>query len=324
VNVIDKSDSSTTDREIVQTRLLNAPRDLVWKVWTDPHHVAQWWGPNGFTNTIHEMAVKPGGTWLFDMHAPNGLNFANKIVFSEVEEPSRLVFTHGDPEDLSFFHVVATLENQGGKTLLTMRSIFPTPAQRNEVVEKFGAIEGGKQTINRLEAHLARIDGVFAPEFFITRLFDAPRDLVWQAWTDADRLAQWWGPKGFKMLHSKLDFRVGGTYHYGMETPDGSEMWGKWVFTEIKEPDLISIIISFSDRDGGQTRHPMAPNWPLEMLGVMTLIAVGDKTRLTCRTTAYNANAIETQTFDDGRDSMKVGFTGTWDQLETYLAKQRA
>jgi uncharacterized protein YndB with AHSA1/START domain len=157
-------------------------------------------------------------------------------------------------------------------------------------------------------------------EFVITRTFDAPRDLVWRAFTEAEHLKHWWGPKGFKMLSCKLDLQPGGVFHYGMQAPDGSVMWGKWVFREIFAPERLTIVISFSDANAGITRHPFAPVWPAEMLGTTTFTAHGRKTLLTSRTIAFNATADERNAFEAGFDSMEQGFTGTFDQLEAYLA----
>jgi len=143
-------------REIIMTRTLNAPRDLVWEVWTNPEHIAKWWGPNGFTNTIQSMDVKPGGEWNFIMHGPNKMDFPNRIIYSEVEKPKRLVYTHGDdagtPEQQ--FHVTVTFDEQDGKTLLTMHSVFASAAVLKDLIEKAGAAEGGKQTLNKLEEYL--------------------------------------------------------------------------------------------------------------------------------------------------------------------------
>jgi uncharacterized protein YndB with AHSA1/START domain len=161
-------------------------------------------------------------------------------------------------------------------------------------------------------------------ELVISRVFDAPRELVWKAFTEADRLARWWGPKGFKMLSCKLDLRPGGAFHYGMAAPNGSEMWGKWVFREIVRPERLSFVVSFSDRDGGITRHPFAPLWPAEMLGTSTFADQAGKTLLTTRTVAVNATDAERKAFEDGFGSMEEGFAGTWDQLAAYLAQSRA
>jgi len=147
----------TSGKELVISRLLNAPRELVWEVWTQPEHVKHWWGPNGFTNTIHEMEVKPGGVWRFMMHGPDGTDFPNKIVFKEVKKPERLVYAHSsdDENDPTRFQTTVTFEKQGDKTFLTMRALFETAEERDRVVKKAGAEEGGKQTLSRLDAYVS-------------------------------------------------------------------------------------------------------------------------------------------------------------------------
>jgi uncharacterized protein YndB with AHSA1/START domain len=143
--------SSTADREIVSTRVYDAPRELVWKAWTEHAQVKQWWGPNGFTNTIYQMDVRPGGVWRFVMHGPDGVNHQNKIAYVEVVKRERLVYDHvTDPKH----HVTVTFEDQGGKTTLTMQMVFETAAERDKTVQLFNAVEGQKQTLARLAEHL--------------------------------------------------------------------------------------------------------------------------------------------------------------------------
>ena len=104
-----------------------------------------------------------------------------------------------------------------------------------------------------------------SPDFVISRTFDAPRDLVWRCFTDPARMAKWWGPKGVTAGIVKLDLRPGGMCHYTMTSPDGKVMWGKSVYREIKAPERLVFINSFSDENAGLTRHPLAPTWPMEM-----------------------------------------------------------
>jgi len=151
-----KKGASTADREISITRLFDAPRELVWKVWTDPKHIALWWGPRGFTNTIHSMDVRPGGEWRFIMHGPNGMDYPNKVFYREVKEPERLLYDHGEPGELSHFQVTVTFEEVEGKTKLTMQMLFPTAELRNAVVEKYGAVEGLKQNMDKLAEYLMK------------------------------------------------------------------------------------------------------------------------------------------------------------------------
>jgi len=153
-----QTENNTADREIIISRLINAPQALVFEVWTDPMHIAKWWGPDGFTLTVYEMNVQPGGVWRSTMHGW-GTDFPSKIEYLEVLKPERLVYTHGSgmENDPGEFHVTVTFEQQGLKTLLTMRSLFKTAAARDMVVREYKAIEGGNQTIDRFEKQLAEI-----------------------------------------------------------------------------------------------------------------------------------------------------------------------
>lgn len=157
--------------------------------------------------------------------------------------------------------------------------------------------------------------------FVISRIFDAPREIVFDAFTKPEDMKKWWGPKGFTVISSKMDLRVGGTYHYGMRAPDGTPIWGRFVYREIVRPERIVFVNSFSDEHGGVTRHPMAPDWPLEMLTTFTFEDIAGKTRFTTRWVPIDPTDAERATFDAGHDSMKQGWTGTLDQLETHLAK---
>jgi uncharacterized protein YndB with AHSA1/START domain len=152
----------TSNREIVISRVLDAPRELVWQAMTDPRHVIHWWGPRGFTDTIEEMDVRPGGVWKHVMHGPDGANFPNKSVFKEVVKPERIVYSHGGGrEGGPGAHFVATWTFdavEAGKTMVTIRMVFPSAADRDFVIKEFGAIEGGKQTLERLAEHLPKMD----------------------------------------------------------------------------------------------------------------------------------------------------------------------
>ncbi len=149
---------NTSSREIVMSRLLNAPRELVFEVWTKPEHIVRWWGPDGFTTTIHEIDVKPGGVWRFIMHGPDGTDYPNKIVYKLVQRPERLEYSHcsDDEENTINFEVTVTFDAQQDKTLVTMRSIFPSEEALKLVVREYGAVEGAKQHLGRLETYLLK------------------------------------------------------------------------------------------------------------------------------------------------------------------------
>ena len=158
-------------------------------------------------------------------------------------------------------------------------------------------------------------------DFVISRTFNAPRDLVWKVWTDPNHISQWLSPGGGKISVSKMEFRPGGIFHYCMKAPDGSDMWGKWEFREIKAPERLVLINCFSDAEGNATRHPMAPTWPLYMTTTSTLVEQGDKTALTLVWSPFNATEEEQQTFNAAHAGMEQGWGGSFAQLEAYLEK---
>jgi uncharacterized protein YndB with AHSA1/START domain len=140
------------EREIAATRVLNAPRELVWKMWTDPEHIKHWWGPNGFTTTIHRMEVRPDGVWEFVMHGPDGVDYQNRVVYQEIVEPERIVYAHvSGPR----FQMIVTFADHGKQTRLSVRMRFDSAAARDEVARRFGAVEGLEQTLGRLGERLA-------------------------------------------------------------------------------------------------------------------------------------------------------------------------
>jgi uncharacterized protein YndB with AHSA1/START domain len=163
--------------------------------------------------------------------------------------------------------------------------------------------------------------GAASKEFVISREFDAPRDLVWKAVTEPDRLKQWWGPKGFTVKVAEVDLRPGGTFRYGLAGPNNYEMWGLWVYEEIDAPARLVTLVSFIDEAGNQIRHPLEPNWPLEVRSVLTLEERGGKTLLTVTSAAHNATADQIAVFEAGFESMEAGFSGTFNQLAEYLAR---
>jgi uncharacterized protein YndB with AHSA1/START domain len=157
-------------------------------------------------------------------------------------------------------------------------------------------------------------------EFVISRLLKAPRELVFACFTDPRHMKQWWGPKGFTVIASTMELRPGGFYHYGMRAPDGSAMWGKFTYREIEKPSRIVLVSTFSDAAGGVTRHPLAPSWPLQMLSTFLFDTEGEGTRLTIKWLPIDPTDEERATFEAGRAGMTQGWSGTFEQLEAYLA----
>jgi len=162
-------------------------------------------------------------------------------------------------------------------------------------------------------------------EFVITRIFDAPRECVFDAYTQPDRMARWWGSAGSTLVTAAMDLRPGGSYHYGLRAPDGGTMWGKFVFREIVRPQLLVYLNSFSDEAAGLTRHPLRPDWPLELLTTITFTEHVEGTLLTLRWSPLDrALPDERQCFDQSHESMRLAWGGTFDKLAAYLKRQPA
>ena len=213
--------SDTTDREIFATRIFCAPRELVFHLWTDPDHIARWWGPTGFSLTMHQMDVRPGGEWRFIMHGPDGTDYPNKNVYVDVVRPARISYDHVSPPK---FRATATFEKHGPdgrETKLTMRMVFETAAERDRTVKAFNAVEGLHQTLGRLESQASGLTQAESADrdFVISREFDAPRQLLFKAWTDPRMMAKWWGPHHFTNLVCELDARPGGNWRIVMRIP---------------------------------------------------------------------------------------------------------
>lgn len=158
------------------------------------------------------------------------------------------------------------------------------------------------------------------PAFVLTRALNAPRELVFKAFTEPERLMHWWAPKGFTMRSGTLDLRPGGVFHYCQVSPSGHEMWGKFVYREVVPPERLVYVNSFSDEQGNTVRAPFSPTWPLEILSTVTFAEQDGKTTLTLRGVALNATEAEQTTFVEAARSLEAGWGGTLDMLEAYLA----
>jgi uncharacterized protein YndB with AHSA1/START domain len=156
------------------------------------------------------------------------------------------------------------------------------------------------------------------PPFEISVLLDAPQSLVWDAVTQPEHLAHWFGPKGSVIRHSDMDFRVGGRYHYCADF-FGFPLWGLWTFTEITPADRLVVLQCFSDEQRGATRHPMAPVWPLHTRSTTTLATEGAQTRLTLQWQPEGATPEEQLLFDASHASMHGGWSGSFEVLSAYL-----
>lgn len=308
----------TSDRQISNTRLVDAPPERVWEVWTSAAHLAKWWGPNGFTNEIAEMDVRVGGVFRFVMVGPDGKRWPNLITYTAVERPTRLAWVHGASEDdPDRFESEVTFEAVGARTRITLTATFAT-AERREFLEKaVNAREGGQQTLARMEAAVAS-----EPEFTLTRRVRAPRAKVWAAWTERAALAQWWGPAGMKLEIHTFDLRPGGMFHYSMVPPGGGVWWGRFVYREVTPMERLAYVSGFSTEDGGPARPPFAATFPQDVFNLVTFTDAEDGgTVITLKGGPINATAEEKAFYEGMYASMNQGFSGTFAQLEAYLGE---
>ena len=266
-------------RELVLTRVLDAPRELVFRAWIEPERVARWWGPRGFTSPLCELDARPGGAIRIDLRAPDGTVYPMSGTFKEIVPPERLVFAsaaldeHGRP----LFEILntVTFAERGGKTTLTLRAqvLMATPQAAPYLS---GAEAGWSQTLDRLGAFVAsaRAEGatpsgltttnVSDREIVISRVFDAPRELVWEAWTNPEHVVRWWGPKGFSTTIETMDVRPGGRWKHVMHGPDGTDYPNLSKFTEVVKSERIAFAHGGGRQGGPAIRFKST--WTFEAL----------------------------------------------------------
>jgi uncharacterized protein YndB with AHSA1/START domain len=154
------------------------------------------------------------------------------------------------------------------------------------------------------------------PVLVLTRVFDAPRELVWKAWTEPEHFVRWWGPKGFTVPFCKIDLRPGGVMHFCMRSPEGRDFWNKGVFREVVEPERIVSTDTFADEEGNliePAHYGMSPDWPSETLLTVTFVEHEGKTKLSLRHEVPESVAE--------RNGARQGWTETLDRLAEYLAE---
>ena len=297
--------------DLTITRLIDAPRERVFDAWTNPDALNQWWGPQGFTTTTERIDVRPGGVWQFIMHSPDGTDYPNRITFEEIVRPERITYFHGEDEGKPRdFHTTVSFEDLGGRTALTLTSVFATAELRRQALEEYGALEGGHSTIDNLSEFV--LDG---RPMVITRLFNAPLPRVWRALTDPEQIMKWWGPEHFTSPAARVDFRVGGKYVFAMRDPDGNDYWSTGTYREIAPMTRIVYTDSFADADGNvvsPTDYGLSADFPAELVVTITLEDLGGRTRFTSLTTGMPRDAM----FEMARS----GWTTSLDKLAVVVA----
>ncbi len=256
-------------KEVTITRIFDAPRELVYDVWTDERHIASWFGPRSFTNPVVEMDVRPGGRMVIHMQAPDGSVFPSVGTFTDVTPPERLAFTSaayagvGGPFLLEDHTTITFTERAGRTTELTLHAVVT-----RSTPEAAGALDGMEQGWNesfdklalRLtnlsvrgneHEHIAATDP--ATDLVITRAFAAPPDLVFQAWTDPDCLVRWWGTSDMTGTASEIDLRAGGAWRACMRSPEGVDHWAGGTFQDIDPPRRLVMTFAWEAMPAAET-----------------------------------------------------------------------
>lgn len=330
-------------RSMIITRVLSAPPEKAFEAWTKPEALARWFGPNGFSITTHIHDFRVGGVWRFVMHGPDGKDYQNRIIYDEISRPERLVYRHGEPDGdpRRDFQTTITFKPLGQRTEITLAAEFESAAARDFVMKEANAIEGGQQTLARLDAYLtapakpeepkmpakaaaklpkaAKTAKSTVAPFIISRTYNAPRAAVVKAWTDEKELMKWWGPKGGKMLSAKMDLRPGGTFHYSMQSID-FKMWGKWIIKEVDLPNKLVWLNCFSDPRGATVSLAMMPDFPKELHTTVTFTEKDGKTTVKVVSDPSDCSEAEQKAFDSIRESMNEGWGGSLDVLGVVLA----
>ncbi|MGA7155717.1 MAG: SRPBCC family protein [Acidobacteriaceae bacterium] len=311
--------------EIVITRVFAAPREMVYAAWSDPWQVGQWWGPKGFRSTITEMDQRPGGMWRLVMHGPDGADYPNTMQFIDIVPNHRVSFrTHGGKlgAPVQHFETVVLFEEEGSGTRLTFRMTFATAAERDDNVRTYGAIQGGEQMFDRLTELLEeKKSGKPKPstrdhELRITRTFAAPRELVWQAWTDPAMRIQWAGSKPFPAAEIHQGTKPGDPWRIRMHgnrpgTDIPADIWMSGVLREIVPPELFVYTFAWENRasvglpDDGQ---------PHDTTITVRLEEHDGKTTMHFHQASF-ATAAE-------RDGHNGGWTSSFERLEEFLISQ--
>jgi uncharacterized protein YndB with AHSA1/START domain len=317
-----------SDREIVFTRVFDATRELVWKAWTDPEHVKQWWGPKGFSTTTEIMDVRVGGIWKHVMHGPDGAHYANLKVYKEVVKPEKLVYSHGGQGEgkptVDFLSTI-TFEAQGNKTKLTMRMFFPSAEARDVVIRTYHPVEGGNQTLDRLQEFLTtrEVQGGASgpardrktlliaepdkPMTILMRVFNAPRSLVFEAYTRAEHIEKWWGRRQMKTVVDKLDAKPGGAWRFVQYEPGGEEFAFRGEFREIVPQEKIVSTFEYEGMPG----HVIVNTTLFEEHQGKTKVTV---------TSVYPSLGDREGML---RAGMEIGANEAWEHLEELLTQMR-
>jgi len=236
----------TAGRTSTIVRTFHAPRAAVWAAWTEAQQLKAWWGPHHFTNASVSVDLRVGGTQRIDMHGPDGASYPMASTYREISPPDRLVLhsrVMADDAGNALFEVLTTVsfaEERGRTTVTVVDEVVG--ASDGAAMHLAGMESGLDQSLERLGAHLGSL--VLAvpddePILWMSRIFDAPRDLVWQALTDPRHAVHWWGQRAAKNVVFEMDSRPGGKWRVHQQYPDGQVFKFKGEVREVEAPHRI-------------------------------------------------------------------------------------
>jgi len=320
---------STSHPDVVVTRIYHAPRALVWRAWTEPEHLKQWWGPHFFDVGAVDVDLRKDGKLRIEMIGPDASAPVMEAVFREITPPERLSFLASilpDERGVPQLEVLTTttFAEENGKTIVTVRNQI-LRLVGEAVAAVAGMDEGWSQSLERLGGHLGSLAlGVpeSEPITIITRIFDAPRELMWRAMTDAEHLKHWWGPRGMTNILCEIDARPGGKWRIHQrvdaeQSPGGSPKGSVFKFLgEIREvvpPEKIVQTFGMEGMFEDQT-----------IVETMTLTDLGNgKTLL--KVVSFFEGMDDAAAFASRKgmvdSGMSYGANETYQRLEEYLAK---
>jgi uncharacterized protein YndB with AHSA1/START domain len=236
--------NAVTGKELNIIRIIDAPRELVYKMWTDETHMAKWWGPNGFTNIVCKMDVRPGGSIYIVLLDPEGQENPVKGTFHELSEPGKVVFTTTAFEDedgkpqVEMLNTLV-LEEYEGKTRLHLKAEIIHLSEAMAAARE-GMQEGWSESINRMEEGATQI--AYADRCIVTsRILNTPVEKVYTAWTTPELIAQWWGPKGFTNTIKTFECITGGNWELTMHDANNRDYHNTWVFEEITPHEKLIL-----------------------------------------------------------------------------------
>jgi uncharacterized protein YndB with AHSA1/START domain len=313
--------------EVYYKRIIHAPRELVFRTVIDPLKIPDWWGPSRLKTQVINMIVMRGGSWRFLQRDQEGKEFGFHGVYHDVVIPERLVYTsefEGTPGNVALY--TDTFEEHEGKTIINTRVTFQSVEDRDQKL-KWGMEDGINAMTNRLNELLEKQlmherRSVMMLEnmndsgcITITRVFDAPREQIWERWTDPNDYMCWWGPKDFTSPTANLDVREGGKFLVSMRAPDGKEYWDTGIYEEVIEKNRLVYRDSFADEHGNivpASYYGMGSDEPLDMEIEVTLEEDGGKTRMTLE----HCGLLK----GDMLDNARLGWMQSLDKLEDCLS----